>query len=116
MPLVCLTDRLLELGGHIRTDGELDPAEAFILAPVAVRQKLMLVACSIGAETDRLHPGREESEGVDEDPELFISCRDIAVPELRMEDTSEFGPVGVQGLIGLVSLIGEEGFLLARSL
>jgi len=73
----------------------------------------MLVAGGIGAETDTLHPGREEREGVKEDAELFVSGRDIAVPELRMEDTSEFGPVGVQGLISLVSLVGEERLLLA---
>jgi hypothetical protein len=118
VPLVCLTGRLLELGGDIRPYGEFDPAEAFMqlspLAPVAVGQKLMLVAGSIGAETDRLHPGREEREGMEEDAELLVAGRDIAVSEFGAKDASEFGPVSVQGLVGFVTLIGEEGILFLR--
>jgi hypothetical protein len=34
IPFVCLTDRFLELGRDIRTDGELDPAEAFMELPL----------------------------------------------------------------------------------
>ena len=116
-PLVCFTDRLLELRCHIRTDGELDPAETLMelptLAPVAVGEKVMLIAGSVGTETDRLHPGREEIKGVEEDTQLFVSGGNIPVPELRMKDTSEFGPIGIQRLVGLVSLVGEEGFFLA---
>jgi hypothetical protein len=72
----------------------------------------MLVACRIGTKAYGLHSGREEGKGMEEDAKLLVSRRDIAIPELRVEDASEFRPVGVQGLIGPVSLIGEKGFLL----
>jgi hypothetical protein len=68
IPFLYLTDRFLEPGGDISTDGERDPAEAFmqfsLLAPVAIGHKLMLVACRIGAKTDRLYSGREKREGM----------------------------------------------------
>ena len=63
MPFLCFTDCFFELRRHIRAYGELDPAEAFILAPVAIRHKIMLIACRIGAETVRSSSLRAEGKG-----------------------------------------------------
>ena len=48
----------------------------------------MLVSCRIGAETYGLYPFRKKRKGVNEDAELLMSGRDVAVPELRMKDES----------------------------
>ncbi len=99
MPLVCPTDRLLELFCDIRSYSEFDPTEAFmqlpVLAPVALRHKVMLVPCGIGAQTHRLHSGRKQRKGVEEDAKLSVAGRDIAVPELCMENESLFCPIRV---------------------
>jgi hypothetical protein len=59
-PFLCFPDRLFELRSDIGAYGELDPAESFMqfpaLAPVAVGEKLVLVACRIRAETHGLYP------------------------------------------------------------
>ncbi len=47
---------------------------------------------------------------MEKDSKLLIAGRDIAVSELCMEDKAEFGKVGIQWLVGLVPLIGEEGY------
>ena len=83
-------------------------------APVTIRHKVVLVPCRIGAQTYRLHSGREKGKGVEEDAELLVARRDIAVPELRMKDQTMFCPVGIQGLIGSVSLVREECILFLR--
>jgi hypothetical protein len=112
-PFFCLLDCFFELGRHIRPYGELNPAETLV-APVAIGHKVMLIACRIGAETYGLHSGRKEREGADEDAELVMSRRDVAVPELGMKDEALFRPVGIQGLVGFEALIGEEGAFLLR--
>ena len=85
MPFFCLADRVLELFRHIRTYGELDSPKAFIPAPVAIGHEVMLVARRVGTETYRLHPRWKKRKGVNEDAELFVARRDIAVPELKYE-------------------------------
>src|SRR5208283_349048 len=65
-PLLCFTDRFLELGRYIRAYGELNPAEAFV-APVAISHKVMLIACRIGAEAYGLHFFWEQRKGADKD-------------------------------------------------
>jgi len=57
----------------------------------------MLVARRIGPKPDGLYSLGEEREGVDEYAELFVPRRNVAVPELRIEDESLLRPVGVEG-------------------
>src|SRR5208337_4586155 len=112
-PFFCLADRFFELRSYVRPYGELDPAKAFVV-PVAIGHKIMLIACRIGAEPYSFYPFGQKREGADEDAELLMSRRDVAVPELRVEDEALFGPVSIQRLVGFKSLIGEEGVFLLR--
>jgi len=40
-----------------------------------------------------------------------MSCGDVAVPELRVEDEMLLRPVCIERLIGSIPFIGEEGIL-----
>ncbi len=71
----------------------------------------MLVACRIGTKANSLYSRGKKREGMEKDSKLLIAGRDITVSELCMEDKAEFGKVGIQWLVGLVPLIGEEGIL-----
>jgi hypothetical protein len=72
----------------------------------------MLIARRIGAETYALHSLGEEGKSVDKDAELLMSRRDVAVPELRMEDEALFRPVRIQGLVSFEAFIAEKGVVL----
>src|SRR5208283_2006761 len=96
MPFFCFTDCFFELRRHIRAYSELDPAEAFICAPVTIRHKIMLIACRVGTESYGLYPFGQEGEGADKNAELLMSRRYVAVPELRVKDKPFFRPVGIQ--------------------
>ena len=113
MPFFRLVDCFFKLRRYVRAYGELDPAEPFV-APIAIGHKVMLITRRIGTKANSLHSGREEGKVVNEDAELFMSRRDVAVPELRMKDKALFRPVSIQRLVGFEALIGEKGVLLLR--
>jgi hypothetical protein len=74
----------------------------------------MLIPCGIGTEAYGLHSVRQKGEGADKDAELLVSRRDVAVPELRVEDEACFRPVSIQGLVSFEALVREEGVVLLR--
>jgi hypothetical protein len=115
MPSFGFMDCFFELGSNITAYGELNPTEAGvrlpILAPVAIRHKVMLVACGVRAEANGFYLLGKKREGMNKNTELLISCRNIPVSEFCMKDKAQFCPIGIEGLIGFVPLIGEETLL-----
>jgi len=71
----------------------------------------MLVACGVRAEANGFYLLGKKREGMNKNTELLISCRNIPVPEFCMKDKAQFCPIGIEGLIGFVPLIGEETLL-----
>ena len=106
MPLFRLPDHLLELFRYIGSYGKFNLAEAGVFPYViAIREEIVLVSCRVRAETDSLYLLGEEREGVRKNTTLLVAGRDVSVPELCVKDAPEFRPVGVEGLVRLVSLI-----------
>src|SRR5512136_2643979 len=50
--------------------------------------------------------------GLLEDPKLLIACRDVPIPKLAVQDNPLLRPPNVEGLIGFIPLIAEEGVFL----
>src|SRR5450756_267530 len=74
----------------------------------------MLIACGIRTMIHRGDPFGEHSEGFFEYPELLVPCRDVPVTEFGMEHDFLLRPPDVEGLVGLVPLVSEEGLFLLR--
>ena len=112
-PRFCLADCFFELGSDVAAYGEFDPAEAgMFVFVIAIPQQIVLISCRIRAEPDGRYLLGQQGKGMDEYAPLFVSRRDVPVPELRVEDESLLRPVGIQGLVGFEPLIGEKGMLL----
>ena len=72
----------------------------------------MLIACGIRTKIHFRDPFRKHVEGLFEYPKLFIPCRDVPVSKLGVKHNLLLRPPNVEGLIGFVSLIAEEGVFL----
>ena len=106
-PVLDLGNSFFELFGDISAYGELNPPKGGV-SLLAVLHEIMLIPGSVGTEIDLFHLFGKEIEGLFQDPELFKTCGNISVPELRMEHQLCFSPPDIEGLIGLKAFIGKE--------
>ena len=88
-------DFLLEGYGGRAADKEFDFFETFVVSAQAIGEKVMVVPRSIRSYANPFNSFRQIPDRLLENSEKIVIGRDVAVPELRMNDKFLLGPVDV---------------------